>query len=254
MDVNGLEHYGRERSVAANILLADLKSDSLDHTSDIRYWLNRRGEMSDHYALVESYISTNQFDSALIVLDAIPDSFNIADISFLSQTQADFQTYLKFREDLYDDNRSIMELDSLEIMDLQNLAYGSNNRVAGLADNILCFGYGICKDRSASDSTGSTSRRANPFMDPQEFIKTQYYQLKVYPNPASDEVTFAWDELSGFDAAVIRLFDLQGRLLAEQNWPTGVQEYTIQLPEYSGTVLYEVERGGVVERGKLVVW
>ena len=78
-------------------------------------------------------------------------------------------------------------------------------------------------------------------------------QLKVYPNPASDEVTFAWEDLSGFDAAVIRLFDLQGRLLAEQNWPAGVQEYTIQLPEYSGTVLYEVERGGVVERGKLVV-
>lgn len=79
-------------------------------------------------------------------------------------------------------------------------------------------------------------------------------QLKVFPNPASDEVTFAWEELSGFDAAVIRLFDLQGRLLAEQNWPTGVQEYTIQLPEHSGTVLYEVERGGGVERGKLVVW
>ncbi len=77
--------------------------------------------------------------------------------------------------------------------------------------------------------------------------------VRVFPNPASDEVTFAWEDLSGFDAAVIRLFDLQGRLLAEQNWLAGVQEYTIQLPEYSGTVLYEVERGEVVVRGKLVV-
>jgi len=43
-------------------------------------------------------------------------------------------------------------------------------------------------------------------------------------------------------------------LLAEQNWPPGIQEYTFSLPEYSGTIVYEVESGEVVERGKLVVW
>lgn len=252
---SGLGYYGRERSVAANILLADLKSDSLDHTADIRYWLNRRGEMSDHYALVESYISTNQFDSALIVLNAVPDSFDIADIPFLSQTQADFQTYLKFREDLNDDNRSIMELDSLEIMDLQNLAYGSNNRVAGLADNILCFGYGICKDRTASDSTGSTSRRANPFMDPQEFIKTQYYQLKVYPNPASEYATFEWDLVDLESQTSLIILDASGRIVRQIPIDAMKGQWiwdTRTIP--TGLYLYELRnQDELLSQGKLAV-
>lgn len=78
--------------------------------------------------------------------------------------------------------------------------------------------------------------------------------LKVYPNPAIDEVTFTWEELSGFDAAVVRLYDLQGQLLAEQAWPPGIQEYTFSLPEYTGAIVYEVTSGEMVERGKLVVW
>lgn len=77
--------------------------------------------------------------------------------------------------------------------------------------------------------------------------------LAVYPNPASGEVTFTWDQISGFGEAEVRLYDLQGRLLAEQTRPPGIQEYTFSLPEYTGTIVYEVVSGEVVERGKLVV-
>lgn len=212
---SGLGYYGRERSVAANILLADYKGDSLDHRSEIRYWLKRRGELSDYYALVESYIATDQYDSAHIVLTAIPDSFNTADNPYLANAQTDFETYTQLRDDLFDDGRSIMELDSLEIQTLQNLAYSSNNRAAGLADNILCFGYGICKDRTVSDSTGSTTRRANPFMDPQEFVKSQYYRLKVYPNPASEYATFEWDLVDLEPQTSLVILDATGRIVRQ---------------------------------------
>jgi hypothetical protein len=77
--------------------------------------------------------------------------------------------------------------------------------------------------------------------------------VKVYPNPASEEVTVEWGELPGLDPVTIRLYDVQGRLLGEYAPPVVATAYTIRLPEMSGTLVYEVERGGVVERGKLVV-
>ncbi len=86
-----------------------------------------------------------------------------------------------------------------------------------------------------------------------EEVEAEAKLVKAYPNPATDEVTFAWGQISGFGEVEVRLFDLQGRLLAEENWPPGIQEYTFSLPEYTGTIVYEVERSGLVERGKLVV-
>jgi len=77
--------------------------------------------------------------------------------------------------------------------------------------------------------------------------------VKVFPNPAIDEVTFEWEEFPGHDPVTIRLYDLQGRLLGEYRPPAVATAYTIRLPEISGTLVYEVEREGVVERGKLVV-
>lgn len=252
---SGLGYYGRERSVAANILLADYKGDSLDHRSEIRYWLKRRGELSDHYALVESYIATDHYDSAHIVLTAIPDSFNTADNPYLANAQTDFETYTQFRDDLFDDNRSIMELDSLEILDLQNLAYGSNNRVAGLADNILCFGYGICKDRSASDSTTSTSRRANPMVDAQEFIQSQYYQLRVFPNPASDYATFEWDLINLGQNTVLSIMDATGRVIEQKAMETEQGQWLMDTrPLPPGFYLYELRSvGELLSQGKLLI-
>lgn len=110
-----------------------------------------------------------------------------------------------------------MELDSLGTRDFENLAHGSDSRAAILADNILCFGYGICKDLSARDSSTSTARFAAPPIDAQKFIQSQYYQLRVYPNPATDYTTFEWDLVNLESAARISIMDVTGRVIVTQS-------------------------------------
>lgn len=52
-------------------------------------------------------------------------------------------------------------------------------------------------------------------MDPQEFIKTQYYQLKVYPNPASEYATFEWDLVDLEPQTSLIILDASGMVLTQ---------------------------------------
>ena len=50
-------------------------------------------------------------------------------------------------------------------------------------------------------------------MDPQKFIQSQYYQLRVYPNPATDYTTFEWDLVNLESTARISIMDVTGRVI-----------------------------------------
>ncbi len=250
---DGLAYFEREKAVAVNLLLSHYRTDSLDRTDSIRYWLKKRGDLSDHYSLAESFIATEEFDSCNTVLLNIPTLFQL-DLPSLVSEHNDYLTYYQMRRTLHTEGRSIMELDSAEVQTLVNLAHGSNSRAAILADNILCFGYGICKDLSARDSSGSTARFAAPPMDPQKFIQSQYYQLKVFPNPASDYTTFEWNLVNLESAAMLRVFDATGREIAAKVVSDVEGQWLLDTRAFAnGFYLYEMRdaKGSILAQGKL---
>jgi len=250
---DGLAYFGREKAVASNLLLAHYKADSLDQTDSIRYWLRKRGELSDEYALIESFIESEQFDSVNNRLQALPAKFQM-DTQDRLDTYNDYLSYYNLRRSFHQAGKSIMELDSLNERDLMNFAFGSDTRAANLAGNILCFFYNNCKDLSESVPSGGSARLAAPALDPQQYLQSQYYQLRVFPNPASDYATFEWKLVNLESIARIRIIDPAGRVIETEDvnqlegqwlWDTrGIAR---------GLYLYEMrdENGELLAQGKL---
>lgn len=79
--------------------------------------------------------------------------------------------------------------------------------------------------------------------------------LSVYPNPATDDCTISF-ELKKPDMIACKIFDLQGKLVFEQNqnYPTGKNELPINVANWSkGIYIAELRGRGLYGNSKIVV-
>lgn len=111
--------------------------------------------------------------------------------------------------------RSIMQLDSAEVAQLQVLA-GEHGQAAGRARNILCFGYGICPPPRTGGDGGSEKMRAVPEEQEKkrEDPTTQATLLRIFPNPTNGTVTFMHGSEAPLENASIMVRDAAGREVA----------------------------------------
>jgi len=122
--------------------------------------------------------------------------------------------------DVWGDGRSMMQLDSAEVAQLQVLAE-EHGQAAGRAQNILCFGYGICYP---VHSGGEDEEEARPgperkslrsARDDQEKAPIAGHSaLRLFPNPTNGTVTFRYDAEIPMDNAYIVVRDAVGREVA----------------------------------------
>lgn len=126
-----------------------------------------------------------------------------------------------------------------------------------MAWNILCFGYGRCVDYPpASEEQGGSAKRADPTQNPQDLIRTAYYKLNVFPNPAGEYATFRWDLVHLDNPAQLRIIDSFGRELANQMVATKEGHWlwdTRLIGE--GMYFYELKTGNgeTLNQGKIVI-
>jgi len=122
--------------------------------------------------------------------------------------------------DVWGNGRSMMQLDSAEVAQLQVLAE-EHGQAAGRAQNILCFGYGICYP---VHSGGEDEEEARPGPerkslrsardDKEEAPIAGPSALRLFPNPTNGTVTFKYDAVAPMDKAHIVVRDAVGREVA----------------------------------------
>jgi len=200
----------------SNKLIDNYKFDTIDQTEGIQYWLKRRNFITDQYELAESFIELNEFDSVRMVLDTIDARYDLKEID-LTEFEY-FEDYVNFRESIYDDERNYMQLDSLEIIELQNMAEGSNTRASLMAQNILCFGYGICYE-AEPEQTSTNPLYPKNFMIGDNYgkiIQDSYNKVEVYPNPGNVLIAFNWYFPLLKDDAILSISNGEGKLMLKQ--------------------------------------
>ncbi|MBO6516443.1 MAG: T9SS type A sorting domain-containing protein [Bacteroidia bacterium] len=78
--------------------------------------------------------------------------------------------------------------------------------------------------------------------------------LNVYPNPASTEVKVSWNIGSVDEKAVVRIFDLNGRMVAEKTASSSAFEQSLDISELdAGMYMVEVHNGDFKTTKKLQV-
>ncbi|MEZ4827987.1 MAG: T9SS type A sorting domain-containing protein [Bacteroidia bacterium] len=102
----------------------------------------------------------------------------------------------------------------------------------------------------------NNARRANPRLNARDLIRSEYYKLKVYPNPAGLYATFEWDLIHLDGEVGLRILDTYCRELAQYLITTQKDQWlwdTREMPD--GIYLYELrtEAQEVLAQGKIVV-
>jgi hypothetical protein len=99
---------------------------------------------------------------------------------------------------------------------LQTIAYGSSDDAAFQARSILCFFFDECIEQPIN-FTGTTTPAALIIQveDPMLELTKSLTNLKVYPNPATDYVTFEYKLPEYVEQSTIIITSITGKVIKE---------------------------------------
>lgn len=167
--------------------------------------VNLGDDIYSKVGVMDYYITQGAFNKADSVLNTINnDKKYTTDLPLIEN----FSDYINFRENL--GNRNLAQLDSTEVAYLQILANGKG-RVAGYAQNILCFFYAICYEKELATGNAQNKAMLIPSANSQEALNNVLYTVTLYPNPAKEYTSIQWeiyDELNNLHYNVV---DINGR-------------------------------------------
>ena len=96
----------------------------------------------------------------------------------------------------------------VQVAELQQIAGNGNGRSAAMANNVLCFFFGICTEDDRDAETGGNIRGLL------QGHSAENGSLTAYPNPTDGEVTVKSQNL---DIIKVTVLDAYGRRITEQN-------------------------------------
>lgn len=210
-------------SQAAYKLIHNWLQDSIQVNSDtLTTYLSAIPDENAKYALADFYLEQGQNGLAPQILQAIPTQFKFTEENLLEHNKYVELSNLKLA--VKNADRTIFELSNEENAILTDIVNESEGRGSVIANNILCFVNQQCKDYPAVLPTPDNQQRKA-----QVISFTDSDNLKAYPNPASDFVTFEYDisDILSHDVS-ITVTDITGKTL-----------YVYSLPETKGQVIWD---------------
>ena len=241
------------------LMVSNILTDSIPNLTDLHQWLQRQHTSAADYALAESYLTHNNGAAGSALLSDMPNRY-LYTLRNPNPHTAYMQLYTLKRQ-VIESNRNWLQLTNTEKSQLQTLANSSTTTEAAIqAQNILCFINGSnCDLPTLPNLTPATGSGKQISTNPQADINKLLTTVTVYPNPARDYVSFAYQlpskvaadggamlivsDVTGRTIQEITLTNLQGETVVDtRNLPEGLYYYTLQFGAEqlaSGTVSIE---------------
>jgi Secretion system C-terminal sorting domain len=189
-------------------LAANWLQDSVQNNKDsLMAYLSLMPDISSRYLLADMYYEQGQNTLANQTLAEIPTQFRLNSTQVLEHTQ--YEALLALKITVRNANRKLNQLNATEKEVLQGIVNNSDRRAGVLANNILCFHYGICKDYPAILPIVNNQQRKA-----QGKVQMEDMALKVYPNPANSFVTFDYSKVDVSVTGSIEITDVTGKTIA----------------------------------------
>jgi hypothetical protein len=215
----------------------------------IRNSLDNLGGINADMKIVSTYIQEDNFSDANTLLNLIPDLYDLqGDALDLFNDDNDV---LQLQISLKQSNRSLKDLTSAEIAQLEDLALNNSGNARAFARNVLETYYENnsfcdCIDRNENKSSftdfGIGKDHDSPLI------------IEATPNPATHYVEFNY-KLSDIDTeGMITISDINGKIIQVFNlkYIRGVQAWdTRNIPE--GSYIYTLKTKYFEKSGKLII-
>ncbi|MCF8371825.1 MAG: hypothetical protein K9H64_09395 [Bacteroidales bacterium] len=195
-----------------NLLLTNEKLKGEPDIHLLRNYYGQRDNLSYRYWIADSYIEEAKFDSSVFVLDQIPVDFTLDDV--LLDEYDNYYIYHDLRQALNDSNKTILDLDTIEIALLEQIANENTGLASIKSRNILCFAYGMCVEYPGNPSDTTQHKSTKISISPEQILNRAYTSLEVSPNPATYYTEFSWEILNLEGEPRIEIYDLSGKIKA----------------------------------------
>ncbi|NEN25546.1 T9SS type A sorting domain-containing protein, partial [Cryomorpha ignava] len=162
-----------------------------------------------NYSPAAAMTDRGMYNDAMTLLDSMQLSYKLS--TEQSDEMNELKTLYGFIKSVSDDGRSIDNLNSAEISDLQNIAEDATaGRAAIKAQNALCFHYNICYDTNGIPKSNTAPRKPKATYD--ELI-AGLNTSSAFPNPADPYITISFNFLQAQEESALIVYDNLGRQL-----------------------------------------
>lgn len=204
-----MSSYYSKKVNAAQDIIRSLLTDSITDLTSLRNWLDNIGGYEADKQIITSYISEADYSSAQNMLQIIPSIYDLT-----TDQIAEFNQYKSFTEwmiGLYQQNRTLYDLDSLELAYLVNIAENGTGNTVYNARGILEFAYGYhyCDCPELPEIAGLKSSKVNTDKVNNDFG----LEIDAKPNPAKEWVAFDYRLPPGINTATLQITDLAGKVV-----------------------------------------
>lgn len=195
----------------ADTLIYDILKDTVELNLELlRLWLQKKQSLEAQYALIASFLSTEDFYSASQKLDTIPILYSLDAHELVEHYY--FVTLADFWKEIHMQGKTMAELDSQRVSIVLGIANDSRRRAGAIAQGIINTWYnGHFRVIPYLPSNEEIQERFTKSEDSGIYSEAKY--LTIFPNPARNFVYFHWNLPLGIEDANISLADLQGRVL-----------------------------------------
>ena len=229
---------------AADLVLAYFLLDTAAYQTDsVLAWLDHKGSLHAAYLKAGILFQAGQVEVAQSTLDSISSTFQ------LTQTQQEEYNNKQVLFQLLEGQASILQMDSLAVDSLSDIALQPG--LAGLQAKVL-LDYAYSIEMEPNHDLPATGQARTPVGSLSQHLSLA--NLRVYPNPARESVTFEYTLLSK-EKASIRLLNTIGQVVTEipLSSQTGLQELNVS-GLIEGIYWYQLWIGGKSGPvGKLVI-
>ncbi len=198
--------YGAQMMFWSNLLLADLKLDTLRPDANIMMnYLQRRQTLSSAYSMIEVLVADSNYVAAEASLADLPEQFPMNEAEEAAYNH--YVSWFGFRKDILTNGRNLLQLNEEEIDWLLTLAY-AYDRPGAQIRNLLCFCYDICIELPISESESQPKSGKLPST---RLAENHDMLIKVFPNPANTYLSISIETKKAANPMTLIISDISGR-------------------------------------------
>ncbi|MDD2965656.1 MAG: hypothetical protein PHU33_17065, partial [Bacteroidales bacterium] len=236
----------QQKTRAAYDIVRSILNDTLQDYAQLRNWLDNVGGKQADEQIIETYLSEKNYDAALSLASTMPVIYKYSQTESTEHNM--YMQMLNLQIALSQQGRTVHELDSIELDNLQFIASVSNGTAGYQAKAMLTEVTDQQFFECANAETTASLKNSNAAR-PIDLSTALGLKIEAKPNPATEWIAFDYTLPVSVTQAVINIADGQGAHVVslpvsgtkgQKVWDirdikSGVYFYTLLADEYLKT-------------------
>lgn len=246
-----MSNYKMGYSQAAQKIIRSILNDTVINHTELRNWLDNIGGITSDYQIVSSYINEGNYTDAINLANMLPLLYDLSGEDLNQHNR--YIELLTLYQTLAIQNRNIAELDSLELIQVQNIAGSGSGVAVSYAQSILEGVYGeVYNDCPQAD--GSAAHKSKRQFSSNKMANAYGLTISAKPNPASEWASFSYKIPGSSENGYIIIRDMNGIQVTifEVAGGEGQQLWDTRNVK-PGLYIYSIHAGDLIKSGKITV-